>query len=301
MKPRDIFLVLLIMMIWGGNFVAMRIGALEIPPYFLLGLRLTVAAITLVWFAKSPHGIIIPLLGISFVMCILHFGLALIGLQKVDAGTGSLAMQASVPFAAVLAWVFFREPFGWPCITGVIAAFAGLTVISGVPQLQNHSNMFLVMLISALCFSIATIQIRRLGSIDFMSLNAWVCIFSAPMAFLVSWVFESGQWDALDIAQPTTLMGILYMGLVASVFGQGLWYRLLPRYQTNQIMPFTLLVPIFGTVFGILCLNETLNWHLIIGATMTITGVAIIILNVPEKAKPKVSRAQRRSDDKWRS
>jgi len=278
MRPVDIGIVLLVITIWGGNFIAMRIAALEIPPYFLLGLRLTIAALALAWFAKSPRGMILPLLGISFTMCILHFGLALVGLKHVEAGTGSLAMQSAVPFAALLTWILFGETFGWRRVLGVALAFAGLAIISGVPQVGERSDMFLLMVISALCFSIATIQIRQLGNTNFMSINAWVCIFSAPMAFLVSWVFEAGQWKALMEAKTPTIFGIVYMGLIASVFGQGLWYRLLPQYQTNQVMPYTLLVPILGILFGIVFLEETLNWKLVVGGIMTISGVAVIVL-----------------------
>ena len=296
MRPVDIGLVLLVVTIWGGNFIAMRIGALEIPPYFLLALRLTIAALALVWFVRSPRGMILPLLAISFTMCILHFGLALVGLKHVEAGTGSLAMQAAVPFAALLAWIFFGEIFGWRRILGVALAFAGLTIISGVPQLGERSDMFFLMVISALCFSIATIQIRQLGNTNFMSINAWVCIFSAPMAFLVSWVFEVGQWNGLMAANTPTILGIVYMGLIASVFGQGLWYRLLPRYQTNQVMPYTLLVPVLGILFGIIFLGETLNWELVVGGIMTITGVAAIVLRSSGALTYKKLVAKERND-----
>ena len=296
MKPVDTGLVLLVVTIWGGNLIAMRAGALEIPPYFLLALRVTIAALALVWFVRSPRGMIIPLLGVSFTLCILHFGLALVGLRYVEAGTGSLAMQAAVPFAALLAWIFFGETFGWRGVLGVVAAFAGLTIISGVPQLGGRSDMFLLMIISALCFSIATIQIRHLGNTNFMSINAWICIFSAPMAFLVSLVFEDGQWGALMEAKTSTILGIFYMGLIASVFGQGLWYRLLPRYQTNQVMPYTLLVPVFGILFGILFLEETLNWELVVGGIMTIAGVAVIVLRSSNLVVQEKLLAKQRND-----
>jgi O-acetylserine/cysteine efflux transporter len=291
-KPVDIILVLTVVTIWGGNFIAMRTGVLAIPPYFLLGLRLAVATLALVWFAKSPRGMVLPLMGIAFTMCILHFGLGLVGLQYIEAGTGALAMQASVPFAALLAWIFFRETFGWWRILGVIFAFVGITVISGVPQLEDRIEMFLVMVVSALFFSVATTQIRHLGKVDFISVNAWVCIFSTPMAFLVSFVFEQDQWAATTAAATPALLGILYMGLIASVFGQGLWYRLLPRYQTNQVMPFTLLVPVLGIIFGIMFLDEKLNWQLILGGLITIAGVAIIVLRGSNSVTAEIAIAK---------
>jgi O-acetylserine/cysteine efflux transporter len=297
-RPVDIVLVLTVVTIWGGNFIAMRTGALEIPPYFLLTLRVIVATTALVWFAKSPRGMVVPLMAISFTLCLLHFGLAHIGLRKIEAGTGALAMQASVPFAALLAWIFFREHFGWRRILGFVFAVTGLTVISGVPQISDHTDKFLIMVLSALCFAIATIQIRRLGSVNFMSVNAWICIFSIPMSLAISIIFEEGQWTAIKSAEPSVYFGILYMGLIASVFGQSLWYRLLPRYETNQVMPYTLLVPVLGIVFGILFLDESLNWQLVLGGLITIAGVGIIVLRGSKSVIAERALAKNESDER---
>ena len=66
------------------------------------------------------------------------------------------------------------------------------------------------------------------------------------------------------------------------MIGQGLWYRLVQRYQTNQVMPFTILVPVMAVVFGILLLGEALTWQLALGGAITICGVAIIVLRGPD-------------------
>lgn len=269
---------LLVVTIWGGNFVAMRMGALEIPPYFLLGLRLTLASLALVWFLRSPRGIVVPLILIAATMTTIHFGLALIGLQFIDAGTGAIAMQTAVPFAALLAWILFREPLGWRRVFGMVVAFAGIVVLTGVPRIGARLDLLALMMLSAFFFSVATIQIKRLGPQDFMSLNGWISIFGALLAFAVSLIFETGQIEATLDARWATLAGIAYMALGASVFGQGLWYRLLPRYDTNQVMPFTLLVPVLGVLFGVLLLDETLTWRIAVGGLVTVAGVALIVL-----------------------
>ena len=74
----------------------------------------------------------------------------------------------------------------------------------------------------------------------------------------------------------------IYMALFAGVIGQGLWYRLVQRYQTNQVMPFTILVPVMAVAFGLLLLGETLTWQLALGGAITIGGVAIIVLRGPD-------------------
>ena len=277
MRPLDTLTALLVVLIWGGNFIAMRAGALDIPPYFLLGLRLAVAAIALSWFLRSPRGIVVPLMLIAFTMTTLHFGLALVGLQYVDAGTGAIAMQTAVPFAALIAWLLFREPLGWRRAAGMVVAFGGIVVLTGVPRIGARLDMLALMMLSAFFFSVATIQIKRLGPQDFMSLNGWISIFGALFAFAVSFAVETGQVVALGDARWPALVGILYMALLASVFGQGLWYRLLPRYDTNQVMPFTLLVPVLGVLFGVLLLDEAPSWRIVVGGIVTVSGVAMIV------------------------
>jgi O-acetylserine/cysteine efflux transporter len=282
MKPGDIILALVVITVWGGNFAAMRFGAQELPPYLLLGLRLAVASVALVWFAKSPRGLVVKLILISTTLCTMHFGLALVGVRHIEAGTGAVAMQASVPFAALIAWFLFREPFGWRRCVGMIIAFTGIAIISGLPQIGEQPGMFFLMLVSALFFSVAVIQIKQLGDVDYMSVNAWITLFGAPQAFLVSWIFETGQIQALSEATPPVYGAFIYMALFAGVFGQGLWYRLVQRYQTNQVMPFTILVPVMAVIFGILLLGEELSWQLALGGAITIGGVAIIVLRAPD-------------------
>jgi len=292
MKPGDIVLVLVVITVWGGNFAAMRFGAQELPPYLLLGLRLAVASAALVWFAKSPRGMVVPLMLISATLCTLHFGLALVGVQHIEAGTGALAMQTAVPFAALLAWLLFRESFGWRRWAGMIIAFTGIAIISGTPRIGAQPGMFLVMIVSAFFFAVATIQIKRLGQVDYMSVNAWITLFGAPQAFLVSWMFETGQARALSDATLPVFGAFIYMALFAGVIGQGLWYRLVQRYRTNQVMPYTILVPVMAVVFGILVLGEALTWQLALGGAITISGVAIIVVRRPDIVAAEIAASR---------
>src|SRR3546814_12166575 len=65
---------------------------------------------------------------------------------------------------------------------------------------------------------------------------------------------------------------------------------LMRRYQMNQIMPATLLVPPFGVLSGVIFLGESLTLTLIAGGLMTIVGVGIIIIRRPKIAAPEAER-----------
>ncbi len=52
---------------------------------------------------------------------------------------------------------------------------------------------------------------------------------------------------------------------------------MLKRYDVNQAMPFTLLMPLFGVLFAAIFLSEPVGWGLLIGGLLTLAGVAITI------------------------
>ena len=289
MKPAHLLIALLVVTIWGSNFTAMRIGALELPPWLLLALRLGLAGGVLALFVPLPTDQFGRLFGIATSMGIVHFGLSLVAMQHIGA---AIAMQVAVPFAALLAWILFGERLGWRRAAGMAVAFAGIVVIGGAPSVTGHIDMLLVLMLSASAFAVANIQIKRLAPINFMSLNAWIALIGAPLALLLSLVFEQGQIEALRAAPWPALSVVVYMALVVSIVGHGLWYWLVPRYETNQTMPLTLLVPVLGVLFGVLLLDEALSATLVAGGALTVTGVAVIVLRRPDTAAAPATRAE---------
>ena len=54
MSPRDIVLALVVVLVWGLNFIAIKWGVERMPPLLLGALRYTLAALPLVFFIKPP-------------------------------------------------------------------------------------------------------------------------------------------------------------------------------------------------------------------------------------------------------
>src|SRR3546814_2383407 len=102
-------------------------------------------------------------------------------------------------------------------------------------------------------------------------------------------VCSSDLWQALQEADFWGYFAVIYQSVVVVAIGYGYWYWLMRRYQMNQIMPATLLVPPFGVLSGVIFLGESLTLTLIAGGLMTIVGVGIIILRRPPDRKLVVS------------
>ncbi|MEK9646742.1 MAG: EamA family transporter [Alphaproteobacteria bacterium] len=286
MKPAHIALSVLVMAVWASNITAARIGAAEIPGWALITLRMAVIAITLVPFVRIPRAHLRQIFWLSVTMGTLHFGLMFVALEHIEAGTGALIIQTSVPFAALLVWVIHREPLGWGRAAGIAISFAGVALISGEPRVSDNLLFAAMALVSAFCFATANLQLRRLGGVSVFAINGWMAVFAIPQMALISYVSETGQIDAIINMSTEAAIAIVHMGIVVSIVGHGLWYLLVPMYQTNQTMPFSLLIPVFGVSFGAAVLGETVTWTIVAGGAITIAGVALVIFRRPPAARP---------------
>ena len=290
LKPLDLAVIIGVMAIWGLNFAVAKTGLAQLPPMLFMALRFLLVALLLLPFAKLPRGQWLPLIGISFTLGILHFSFMFTGLVTLDVATAAIAIQLQVPFAALLAAFFFNDKLGWRRGLAMLLAFAGVAIIAGEPRLDGQYLALAFVIFAACMWSVANVQIKRLGPINGFTLNAWIGVFATPQLALASLLLEEGQWAALQAADLWAYFAVVYQAVAVVVVGYGAWYWLLRRHQMNQVMPAMLLIPVFGVLSGIVFLGETLTLNLIVGGLLTVGGVGIIILRRPKATAPEAGR-----------
>lgn len=291
MSLRDILLALFVVCIWGSNFVAAKVSLNEIPPFLLMFLRFAATAAILLPFARVPHGKLWGIAVLSLVLGSVQVPLAFEGLRKIDAGTASVVSQLSVPIASVLAAMFFKDRLGWWRALGVTVAFGGVVVMAGEPRLADDLPHLLMLIVSALAFAVSNIQLKSIGSVDGLTMNAWMSVMIAPQLLILSLFLEEGHWAAVVKASGPAWMGLGYTVVMSTVVAYGLWCSLLGRYAVNQVVPFTLLIPAVSIVAGVSVLGEPLTWQLLVGGALTVLGVAITIFrhSAPSDAAEKAA------------
>jgi O-acetylserine/cysteine efflux transporter len=281
---------LLIAMIWGFNFAVAKIGLAQLPPIMMMALRWGLVGMLLAPFVKPPHGCWRQVFLVSFTLGFVHFALMFTGLKNLDAATAAIAIQLQVPFAALLAAVFFNDKLGWRRALGMAIAFIGVAIVAGEPRLAGVTVPLALVIVAACVWSVANVQIKKMGDVDGMMLNAWVGVFAAPQLALASLLLEEGQGAALAAADWRAAMAVVYQAVVVVIVGYGAWFWMLRRYAVNQVMPFTLLVPGFGVLSGVLVLGETLTLPLVVGGLLTIIGVGVITIIRPKLVAAEADR-----------
>lgn len=282
MSLRHMALAVLVALIWGGNFVAVKISVLSFPPLLNTALRFAVAAAVLLPFAPFPKGQAKNLAQLSVTLGTLHFAaLAASMWYELDIATCAIAIQMGVPFATILAALLLKDYFGaWRC-AGLALCFVGVIIIAGTPSALEHWQGFTLALFAAFFWGYTNVSMRTMPPMDVIQMLAWLAVFSMPLLFGVSLVLEGNPLPILAQASLPAWGGVVYTAISSTIIGYGLWYWLLKRYPVTMIAPFNLLTPIFGIMFGQIFFYEDLGWRFFIGGAITLAGVAIIVLRRP--------------------
>jgi O-acetylserine/cysteine efflux transporter len=279
-----------VMAVWGLNFAVAKIGLQQLPPILMMALRFFLVALLMVPFVKPPTGHWRQVLLISFTLGLVHFSLLFLGLVDIDAATAALTIQLQVPFATILAAIFLKDRFGWRRSLGLAIAFVGVAIIAGEPRLEGRYGPLGFVVAGAFVWAVANIQIKMLDGVGGLTLNAWIALFAAPQLAVASWFLENGQLAALAAADWRAAASVAYQAIGAFILGYGTWQWLLRQYKVSQAMPFTLLVPFFGVLSGVVVLGEDLTFALVGGGLLTVLGVAIIVIRRPQTAAPEAER-----------
>src|SRR6267143_2121566 len=127
-------------LLWGYQFVAIKVGVTEFPPLFFLALRFLAIALLLVPFVKRParqqFG---PVAAISIFLGGLNFGLFYVGLGLGSGSMSAVAYQLATPFTVLLAWPLLAERPSLTTSAGVVLAFVGVVVLMSL--LLEHGQL----------------------------------------------------------------------------------------------------------------------------------------------------------------
>jgi len=260
------------------GFVIAKAGMAHFSPILLMALRFSLTAACLLCFFRPPPGILKQLFWISLISAALQYSLTFNGVRGIDASTAALLVQLEVPFGLIMAWLVFGERIRPMQALGILISFGGAVLIVGEPRLAGDLIYAFMVIGGAFTWAVGQIMIKKLGNIGGFRLLSGVALFAAPQLFITSWLFEQDQLEQITTASISAWAAVIYLGLVMTALGYGLWYRLLGHYSVNQVMPFLLLLPVTSVFGGIFFLDESLTIKIALGGCLAIVGVAMITI-----------------------
>lgn len=276
---RDLSLLIFINLVWGLNLIAGKIGVTQFPPIFFTAMRFGSLAILLVPLLKVHRGQMRYLLAAALLTGPAAFALLYAGMHLVaDASTVAIASQMGVPFSTLLSVWLLGETIRWRRKLGIVLAFAGMMVISFDPHVFVDWDGLLLVVASCFVASLGLIYIKRLTNIRALELQAWIAIVGGSMLLLVSFLMESGQWQAVHDADWRGWASVAFAAGMSSLVAHTAWYYLVSRHPVTSLSPLTLLSPLFGVFFGVTLLHDHLTTRMLTGGAITLVGVFIVLM-----------------------
>jgi O-acetylserine/cysteine efflux transporter len=86
--------------------------------------------------------------------------------------------------------------------------------------------------------------------------------------------------DALARIDLAAVGSLVYIVVLSTLLGFFVWAELLRRYPAGLVAPFTLLVPVSGTISAYLILGETFGPVRLAGMALILTGITVNTLPV---------------------
>lgn len=292
MNFRDFILLAAVCFVWGLNLVVTRwvVAEAGVPPIFFAALRFAGIALVLVWFLRPIPKNLGTLFLIAMGMGAVHFALLFQGLANAEASAVAVVGQLGVPFSTLMSMAFLGETVGWRRGLGILLAFAGALLIAVDPQSFSLSFGLVYVVFAALIASGAGILMKRMPKISAMQMQAWIGLFSFAPLFAVSGLIESdvNGWAAFIDGGWLVWAATAFAVLGVSVFGHGVFYTLIKKYEISLLSPLTLMTPIWGVVLSIALLGEVLTLQLVVGAAISLGGVFVILIR-PNRAMPEAA------------
>jgi O-acetylserine/cysteine efflux transporter len=280
LSVRDLLLALLVVAIWGVNFVFIRWGVEAVPPLFLTGLRYLCAAVPAVFFIKRPKVGLTILISYGLAIGFAQFGLLFSAIKLgMPAGLASLVIQVQAFFTIALALVFLGEKLNRYQALGALVAIVGIVAIASERFEVTALVPLLMVILAAFFWGVANIASKKAGQIDMLSFVVWGSLVPILPLFALSLVVEGPTAIIASMSGigMRTIFVIAFNGYAATILGFGLWSYLLARYPASLIAPFSLLVPVAGIASTIVLLGETVSTLEILGSLLVFMG---LLLNV---------------------
>jgi O-acetylserine/cysteine efflux transporter len=291
MKPADVFIAVLVAVIWGLAFVASRIALDEFSPELMTTLRFAIAAIPCL-FVRRPDVSWPLLIAISFSLFLGQFlSQAFAIAHGVPVGLSSVIVQSQALFTIAFAAMLFSERPTRTQTIGIGIATTGLLMICGTVGYDFSISAFANLMISPVSFAIGNLLLRRAQDVRMFDLFAWLCLVAAVPLFALTLVSNGPQptWFALTHMSLTGLLCMLALGGLSTSIAYWLWGRLLRDYPAAQVVPFALLVPFVGSAASSVVFGETFGPLRLAGMVTVVGGIAVMLLAKRPQALPKIA------------
>lgn len=268
----------LICLIWGFNFVAMKIAADFFSPELFVTYRFGLGAAVLLVFAYFTKQPLPPKKLWGWIVLTgafqISIGAAILQtcFKYLDAGLVSVLNYTMPIWVTILAKFFLNESLTRKKIFGIILSVFGVGILMNVDISGDFSAM-LMALSAAIFWAIGNVIMKaKLSKLNPISLTTWQMTAAAIMLAVYTAIFT----DAHATWTFTAVATLLYNAVIASSLAFFLWAYVLANMEAGKASISVLGVPVVGVISGVIFLGEPLTLTMVFGISMVLAGIFLV-------------------------
>jgi drug/metabolite transporter (DMT)-like permease len=296
MSTANFLRLVLLAAIWGSSFLFMRISAPVLGPAVLIEYRVGFAAVFLAvvgWILKKrldlranwKHYLMLGMFNSGLPFLLFAFAA-----RTLTASVLSVLNATAPMWGALIGAAWSRQKISGRTALGLLLGTGGVALLVGFDHASSRPGAALAVtaaLAGALSYSIASAYARTARSVEPFA-NAHGSMWAAALLVLPALPFFPAP------AEPTigTMGAALALGVLCSGIAYILYFKLIDDVGPTSALTVTFLNPLFGILWGVIFLNETVGWYTAAGAAIVIAGTALVTGFVPRfKARPQPASA----------
>jgi drug/metabolite transporter (DMT)-like permease len=267
---------------WGASYLFMRVAVPHFGPALMIELRVLVAGLMLAafmyatgrrpeWRRHWRNWLFVAIVGTA-----LPFTLIAEALRTIDASTAAI-LNALVPlFTTVIAAIWIRDPVTAPKAAGIVLSIAGTAILVGwTPQPMSAAELTAASMsvVATLLYGINMVfNTVRLREATPIATSACTLLLAALVLAPFTPV------DRSFAAVPTSAwLAVAGLAIVSTTVAFIYYYRLIADIGPVKASTVTLLVPVFGMIWGVIFLDEPLTPGRVAGCATILFGCAMIL------------------------
>jgi drug/metabolite transporter (DMT)-like permease len=287
-RAAPVLKALFAVVVWGGSFIATKIGVAEVSPVTVVWLRFAMGVAVMGAVVASRRQLLRPapadlayFTGLGFLGIAFHQWLQSNGLVTAQAGTTAWIVSSTPIFMALLGAVVLRERIGWLGAAGIAVAALGVLVVvsrGDLPAIAagrfGTPGDFLILL-SAPNWAVFSVLSRKglrrhssAGMMFWVMLTGWL---------LTTALFLLGPGPA-DVARLSARGwgAVAFLGIACSGLAYAFWYDALSALPASQVGAFLYIEPLVTVAVSAALLGEPVLPATLLGGFAILLGVWLV-------------------------
>ena len=278
-----ILTVLLIGLLWGLNWPAVKFMLTEIPPLSIRAVGLSLAAVLLgsfMWarghkLAPSPADRF-PIIATGLLIIFGFNVCAVIGQSTTETATATIIAFTMPVMTAVFATIFLGEKLSARIVIALLLGMAGLAVLASadVAGLIADPRGPAIMLIAALSWALGTVSLKaRTWSLPPLALSVWFLAVSALACWPLVFIFEQPWTQSWPTAPVLWTMAFHVLGPMITCYI--LWTTMVGQIPATIAAIATLMVPVVGVASSVILLGDPMTWQKAVALVLILASILL--------------------------